>query len=171
MLSEGFAQRLRARMSRLGIQANELAEKIGVTPGAVGNWMSGGNEAKGRNLRKLAGALNCDAMWLSHGESESMIDPMVLHETAAPSETEIWKRRALKAENKLEQLRVGLRFLQAVGSDTPVSNSITPAEAASIVDKIEALADQDPPGGPPPSAPVSLQPPDISQGSKKPNVP
>lgn len=45
-------------MGKNGIQANELALKIGVEPGAVGNWMNGANLAKGRNLRKLAAALN-----------------------------------------------------------------------------------------------------------------
>lgn len=71
--SEGFSQRLRSRMARLGIQANEIAEKVGVEPGAVSNWTTGVNEAKGKNLRKLADILSCTPEWLATGEGGTLL--------------------------------------------------------------------------------------------------
>jgi transcriptional regulator with XRE-family HTH domain len=64
-----FSGRLRARLAKLGIQQNELADRVGVSPGAVNNWLSGVNAAKGKHLRRLADVLNCDAHWLSGDES------------------------------------------------------------------------------------------------------
>lgn len=65
-----FSQRLAARAGRLGLQQNEIAEKIGVEPAAVSNWWRGANAAKGKNLRRLADVLQCDADWLL-GESDT----------------------------------------------------------------------------------------------------
>lgn len=80
-LSDGFSQRLRSRMARLGIQANEVAEKVGVEASAVSNWTSGSNEAKGKNLRKLADVLGCSPQWLLTG----MDSPLMLKEAEGPS--------------------------------------------------------------------------------------
>jgi transcriptional regulator with XRE-family HTH domain len=64
-----FSQRLKSRMVRLDVQQNELAERLGIEPGAVSNWINARNMPKGKNLRKLAQELHCDGWWLRGGES------------------------------------------------------------------------------------------------------
>lgn len=172
MLSEGFSQRLRARMQRVGIQANELAERVGVTPGAVGNWMSGENEAKGSNLRKVAEVLKCDPAWLIDGDQAGDKSEMSLREPPAESELELWKRRAKEAEKRLAQVQAGLRFVLSIGSNSlPADvNSKARVEAEAIVDAIEHLADQNLNGGLPRTGTKSELPPPASLDSNTPPV-
>lgn len=161
-------------MARLGIQANELADKVGLTPGAIGNWMTGLNEAKGKNLRKLAEALGCNPLWLSGGESpEITYDTPTLREDSPEPDMEIWCRRAKDAEKKLSQVRAGLRFLLALGSDSMPTglSSTTRGEVEAIADEIEGLADRNLQEGHRQSPPESAPPPAVSPGSKTPNVP
>jgi transcriptional regulator with XRE-family HTH domain len=171
MFSESFALRLKSRMQRLGVQANELAEKIGVTPGAVSNWMNGVNEAKGSNLRKLAEVLRCDPHWLVTGDTDDL--EVMLKEVPAESELEVWRRRAKAAERRLAQVQAGLRVLLSIGSASAPAgfNSTFLAKAEEIVDAIEDLADQNLREDATPKAPAPLPPPGVSPGSKKPNVP
>src|SRR5262249_4661703 len=55
------------RMLRLDIQQNELADKLGLQPGAISNWITGRNMPKGKSLRKLAAELHCEGWWLRVG--------------------------------------------------------------------------------------------------------
>lgn len=59
-----FLERLTERMARLSLQQNELAERMGLKAGAVGNWLTGQNAISPKNLRKLAEVLQCDRDWL-----------------------------------------------------------------------------------------------------------
>ena len=47
------------------MQGNELAEKLGVSEGAISNWLQGANGPKGENLRKLAEILDVEISWLT----------------------------------------------------------------------------------------------------------
>src|ERR1700745_663927 len=95
-----FAGRLRLRMDRLSLQANEVAAKLELGPSAVSNWLGGANEAKGRNLRNLAELLGVSPAWLVGDEDEpSPSDSWVPRERRELDEELVtWKRRALEAE-------------------------------------------------------------------------
>ena len=151
MFSEGFSQRLRSRMSRLGVQANELAEKLEVTPGAVSNWMNGTNEAKGKNLRQLAEALRCDAHWLATGETDkpSVMGLQETPQSGYEAEVEIWKRRAKAAEKQLDTMRNMLRSILEISSPsaTPPDVRISskpPSDAQAAARQASSSATTDP---------------------------
>lgn len=109
-------------MGRLNIQSNELADMIDVSESAVSNWLTGVNEAKGKNLRKLAKALSCAPGWLLGNDPSDESDAK--DEKAKGSE-EFWKTRAMEAERKYEALRSGVRAL--------LEMTATPDEPPEIV--------------------------------------
>ena len=124
-----FSDNLRFRAARLNLQANEIAEHLGIEPSAVSNWMNGVNMPKPKNIRTLAGLLKCDPDWLL-----GKTDTMVLEEPAAayatPSENiaverDMWRRRAKEAEQQLHDLRTGLQSLLALtGSKSQNSSDL-----------------------------------------------
>lgn len=59
-----FNERLISAMDRLGIKQIELANRTGIAPGTLSNYMQGKYKAKGENMRKLAEALNVNPAWL-----------------------------------------------------------------------------------------------------------
>lgn len=59
-----FNERLISAMDRLGIKQIELANRTGIAPGTLSNYMQGKYKAKGENLRKIADALNVNPAWL-----------------------------------------------------------------------------------------------------------
>jgi transcriptional regulator with XRE-family HTH domain len=137
-------------MVRLGVQANELAEKLDVTPAAVSNWMTGVNEAKGKNLRKLSEILACDPHWLTTGEVDDKETLISLKEVPAESELELWKRRARTAEKQLDTIRNMLRSVLEMSSPTPTAppstriSSTPPSDAQVAATKASSSATTDP---------------------------
>lgn len=87
ILNMDFSDRVKARMKKLGITAVELAEKVGVSKGAVTHWTNGTNEAGGKRLISIAKALECNPDWLSsgYGSEEPEAEPVV---EGSPSEKE-----------------------------------------------------------------------------------
>lgn len=68
ILNMEFKDRLRSRMTALGLRATDLSEATGVSKSTISFWMNGTNGAKGKNLLALAKALRCNAEWLSDGK-------------------------------------------------------------------------------------------------------
>lgn len=64
-----FSERLKLLRKRARLTQPELAQKMGFSAGAVGNWESGANPPSRESLRKLAGILGTTEMFLS-GESD-----------------------------------------------------------------------------------------------------
>lgn len=64
-----FSERLKLLRKRARLTQPQLAEKMGFSPGAVGNWESGANPPSRESLRKLAGILGTTEMFIS-GESD-----------------------------------------------------------------------------------------------------
>lgn len=112
-----FSERVRSRLARLGLQDNEVAEKLGVSPGAVGNWKAGRNFAVGETLRALADLLGASVAWLKGEDDERVIMPREQPQMAADSG--LWRSRAVDAERKLNDLRQGLRSLLELSSPNP----------------------------------------------------
>ncbi|WP_350446616.1 S24 family peptidase [Pseudomonas solani] len=63
-----FSDRVRARMSAVGLSAFDLSQLVGVSKSAVSHWTSGANQTSGKRLIALAKALECDVAWLAMGE-------------------------------------------------------------------------------------------------------
>ena len=59
-----FAERMMEAMIDFGINQTELAEKTGITKGALSSYLSGRYEPKRDNLQKIAKALDVDEGWL-----------------------------------------------------------------------------------------------------------
>lgn len=143
-----FSERLRWQMKKLGLQANELAARLGVEPSAVSNWVNGENMAKGKNLRNLAGELQCSIEWLTGQETG---EPAALMTRDEPNTLSIeeWMRRAIVAEERLEMvldqledLQARLKFRPAADLKKPVSSRMSPAEAGILGKVVETASEK-----------------------------
>ena len=67
-----FGSRLKERREQLGITQVQLAEMLGVSKGAIGNYESGLNSPKATVLYKVFEVLKCDANYLFQDEMEEM---------------------------------------------------------------------------------------------------
>ena len=54
-----FSKRIRGRMHNLGINQNELADKIGVTPAAISRYLRGSRTPKVDVIVKMSKVLGC----------------------------------------------------------------------------------------------------------------
>lgn len=63
-----FGTRLKARREQLGITQPQLAEMLGVSKGAIGNYETDANSPKATILFKVFDALKCDANYLFQDE-------------------------------------------------------------------------------------------------------
>lgn len=124
-----FSTRLRTRRERLGLQQNELAEKIGVKANSISAWERGDYFAKGKNLRKLAEGLSCDTAWL-------MGDVMELTEASVPYRAE--PRMDFSLIFRTDSLDDLIRKLSGVLSDQGASLPARLANAEVIFIEIKA---------------------------------
>lgn len=62
-----WASRIRERMSELQLTQEELANKLGVTRGAITHYLSGRRVPPLRQFHKLAAVLKTDPAWLQFG--------------------------------------------------------------------------------------------------------
>lgn len=89
----GISNRLRERREQLGLTQGEVASKLGITPGAVGNYENGVSTPKADILFKVFDALKCDANYLFQDEMKNLKS----EDSATPYEMDniIKKYRAL----------------------------------------------------------------------------
>ena len=66
-----FGERLYKARKNAGMTQQELADEVGVTDRAIGNWESGHNAPTSFNVCMLAKALGVSAGWLIAGEGEA----------------------------------------------------------------------------------------------------
>lgn len=59
-----IGSRMKTRREELGMTQTQLAEKIGVTKGAIGNYETDANSPKASMMYKIFEALQCDANYL-----------------------------------------------------------------------------------------------------------
>lgn len=124
-----FGTRLKARREQLGITQPQLAELLGVSKGAIGNYETDANSPKATILFKVFDVLKCDANYLFQDEMKELS----AEDRATPYEMEnlVKKYRALDEHGKrtvnyiLEQETVRTTQLQeaSAGSNdntTPV---------------------------------------------------
>lgn len=92
-----FATRLRDQRKRLGYTQPELAAKLGITKGAIGNYESGISSPRIEIMFKIFEVLQCDANYLFQDE---MVD--LTEENASPEEMDelVKKYRQLDEHGK-----------------------------------------------------------------------
>jgi transcriptional regulator with XRE-family HTH domain len=67
-----FAKRVAAQREKRNLSLSECARLMHVTRQQFGNWESGMAKPKGERMKQLAVVLECDAVWLQHGESSEL---------------------------------------------------------------------------------------------------
>ena len=64
--------RIKERREELGMTQTQLADKIGVSKGAIGNYETDANSPKASMMYKIFAALDCDANYLYQDESPEL---------------------------------------------------------------------------------------------------
>lgn len=67
-----FASRLKEQRVRMGLTQMQLADALGVSKGAVGNYEIGTSSPKAENLYQLFNILQCDANYLFQDEMREL---------------------------------------------------------------------------------------------------
>lgn len=120
-----------------GLTLAELAKQSGYSIGTIN-----GLELKGEGSQRLKDRLNevltplVNKESVKRGRLESVTTGVALHESAAHSETETWKRRAKDAEEKLHNLRTMLRA--AIELSAPHA---APDAAADVLEQLVQQAE------------------------------
>jgi transcriptional regulator with XRE-family HTH domain len=70
-VEETFSERLKMLRKERGWSQEDLATKMEVSPGSVGNWEMGPYEPHAKTLKKLAALLEVDVPFLLRGEERS----------------------------------------------------------------------------------------------------
>jgi transcriptional regulator with XRE-family HTH domain len=65
-----LCDRLKTARLHAGLSQAELAARIGVSSGAVGQWETGKTNPSNANMRSAADVLSVSGEWLSHGRGE-----------------------------------------------------------------------------------------------------
>lgn len=66
-----WASRIKTRMKEIGITQEALANKMGITRGAITHYLAGRREPPLRQFQKLADILDTDPAWLQFGTTPS----------------------------------------------------------------------------------------------------
>ena len=70
-LEEAFSERLKALRKEHGLSQEELASKLEVSPGSVGNWEIGPFQPHPKTLKKIAGLFDVEVSYLLRGQREA----------------------------------------------------------------------------------------------------
>lgn len=94
-----FNNRVKSRRDEIGLTQIQLAKKVGVSGVTISQWESGDYSPKGKNLYKLADALECSPDWLIFGE-EKQTKPESNAEFIGGFET--WDRNSPLGDDEVE---------------------------------------------------------------------
>lgn len=67
-----FARRIAECRRKTGLRQTDCARAMGVSRQHWSNWEIGYCKPKGKRLEQLATLLNCDRVWLQHGEGSDI---------------------------------------------------------------------------------------------------
>jgi transcriptional regulator with XRE-family HTH domain len=71
-VEETFSERLKMLRKERGWSQEDLAARMDVSAGSVGNWEMGPHEPHPKTLKKLAGLLEVEVAFLTRGEREEI---------------------------------------------------------------------------------------------------
>lgn len=138
-LSDLAAAFLPARLSQARVLASltkrELAELVGVSAAAVGQWESGVSTPKPENLADLAHALRVDGAFFAAGRPHKQLDTVDAHFRSLRSMRSSDRGRALATVEQVWELTCALEnHVQLPDPNLPdVPPGTSPAEAARMV--------------------------------------
>lgn len=72
-----FKDRFKEALDFANINANKLANMVGITPGTVGHWKNRGTKPSGDLLLKVATALGVSAEWLLTGNGQMKVQTII----------------------------------------------------------------------------------------------
>lgn len=96
-----FSERFDFLIKQSGMTQREVAESIGITQSAVNHYKSGRSEPKSMELYKISKLFGKPIEWLLMGDNIKTEDTAL----------QIWRDRAILAEQKLEMLKSGMEGL------------------------------------------------------------
>jgi transcriptional regulator with XRE-family HTH domain len=79
-VEETFPERLKLLRKERGWSQEDLAARLDVSPGSVGNWEMGPHEPHPKTLKKIAALFEVDVPYLLQGEQEEAPKPTALRE-------------------------------------------------------------------------------------------
>jgi putative transcriptional regulator len=79
-VEETFSERLKLLRKERGWSQEDLAARLDVSPGSVGNWEMGPHEPHPKTLKKIAALFEVDVPYLLQGEQEEALKPTALRE-------------------------------------------------------------------------------------------
>jgi len=79
-VEETFSERLKLLRKERGWSQEDLAARLDVSPGSVGNWEMGPHEPHPKTLNKIATLLEVEVRYLLHGEHGDSPHPAPLRE-------------------------------------------------------------------------------------------
>jgi Zn-dependent peptidase ImmA (M78 family)/transcriptional regulator with XRE-family HTH domain len=132
-ISEAFDRdRLRQGRTLARLKKNELAQKVGVSAAAIGQYESGVARPRPEHLLELAKALGVDVKFFASGRPFFRVDTGSAHFRSLRSMRAGDRDRALSTAEQVRELtHVFERYVEFPPVDLPdISNGTTPAEAA-----------------------------------------
>jgi len=79
-VEDTFSERLKTLRKGRGWSQEDLATRLDVSAGSVGNWEMGPHEPHPKTLFKIAALFEVDIPFLLHGELEETVQKSTLHE-------------------------------------------------------------------------------------------
>jgi transcriptional regulator with XRE-family HTH domain len=138
-VEETFSERLKMLRKERGWSQEDLAARMDVSAGSVGNWEMGPHEPHPKTLKKLAGLLEVEVAFLTRGEREEIPRAATIREQP-PEYRGVNLAGLLRdvedARDSLERIAQQLR--QATGK--PGATTLVEAAAASYDQKRGARA-------------------------------
>jgi transcriptional regulator with XRE-family HTH domain len=132
-VEETFSERLKMLRKEWGWSQEDLAARMDVSPGSVGNWEIGPYEPHAKTLKKLAGLLEVDVAFLLNGEEKRAPTAVIREQPPGYSAVNLagLLREVEDARDRLERIAQQLRQATA----KPGATTLAETAAASYDQK------------------------------------
>jgi SOS-response transcriptional repressor LexA len=99
--------RVKERMKLLGISREDLAQKMGLTYGAITHYLTGRRVPPLGQFHRLAELLKTDAAWLHYGEQDRLNESYDMNDKSRYSIPIVTHAEAAKLSDKLSDMQLG----------------------------------------------------------------
>jgi transcriptional regulator with XRE-family HTH domain len=130
---ETFSERLKLLRKERGWSQEDLATKLDVSPGSVGNWEIGPYEPHPKTLNKLAALFEVDVPYLLRGEKEA--SPTAMREQPPEYKIVNWGELLREVEDARDRLDRIAQQLKRATTQPGGALALTEAAAASYDSK------------------------------------
>jgi transcriptional regulator with XRE-family HTH domain len=130
-----FSERLKILRKERGWSQEDLATKMDVSPGSVGNWEMGPYEPHPKTLKKLAGLLEVEVAYLTHGERGEISRAATMQEQSP-------EYRGVNLAALLREVEEARDSLERIARQ--LRQATTKSSAATLIEAAEASYDRKP---------------------------